>query len=255
MNANPSKSDPGREFPRLANIGLSGILVTFSDVLSEPANRAALAFRARLGTESWAGVEETTTSLTSVYVRFNPSHLSHATLGKALTALIESEDWFASSLPQKRRLWRIPTAYGGSFGPQLVEAAALAQMSTSQAISQISSQRLRVLTIGFAPGQPYLGTLPDVWNIPRQSRLSAQIPACALAVAIRQLVLFTAQTPTGWRHIAQTGFRGFRPESETPFALRPGDEVVFPQVSEEIFANILAREGGENGGADWKDIK
>jgi len=255
VEAKPSKSDPGREFPRLANIGLSGILVTFSDVLSEPANRAALAFRARLGAESWAGIEETTTSLTSVYIRFDPGHLSHSKLRKSLTVLIESEDWFASSLPRKRRLWRIPTAYGGSFGPQLAEAAALAQMSEPEAISQISSSRLRVLTIGFAPGQPYLGTLPDAWDIPRQSGLSAQIPACALAVAIRQLVLFTAQTPTGWRHIAQTGFRGFRPESETPFALRPGDEVVFPQVSEAVFANILAAEGGENGGAGWEDIK
>ncbi|MBV1868083.1 MAG: allophanate hydrolase subunit 1 [Marinosulfonomonas sp.] len=255
MNAETSKSDPGREFPRLTNIGLSGILVTFSDELSEPANRAALAFRARLGTESWDGVEETTTSLTSVYIRFDPSHLSHEAIRKSLIALIESEDWFASSLPRKRRLWHIPTVYGGSFGPQLPDAAALAQMSASEAISQISSQRLRVLTIGFAPGQPYLGTLPEAWDIPRQSGLSAQIPACALAVAIRQLVLFTAQTPTGWRHIAQTGFQGFRPETETPFALRPGDEVMFPQVNEEAFANILAGDRSDNGGAVWEYIK
>jgi hypothetical protein len=33
-------------FPTLQNVGLSGVLVTFSNQLTEPANRAALAFRA-----------------------------------------------------------------------------------------------------------------------------------------------------------------------------------------------------------------
>ncbi|MEM6794791.1 MAG: glycoside hydrolase, partial [Acidobacteriota bacterium] len=35
-------------------------------------------------------------------------------------------------------------------------------------------------------------------------------------------------TPTGWRHVGQTAFKAFRPDSDTPFVLRPGDEVLFP---------------------------
>lgn len=242
-------------FPRLSNIGLSGMLVTFSDQLTEPANRAALAFRARLEAEGWDGINETSTSLTSVYIGFDPKHISHAQMAAALHRLLESEDWFNSALPQKRKLWRIPTVYGGEFGPQLTEAADLAGLSAGAAIEQISNQQLRILTIGFAPGQPYIGQLPSQWDIPRQSGLTPKVPVGALVIAIRQLVLFTAQTPTGWRHIGQSEFRGFRPESDEPFVLRPGDEVVFHSIDEESYANIRANNESGDGGAVWEEIR
>lgn len=255
MDTKTNLSNWAAGFPRISNIGLTGLLVSFSDALSEVANRAALAFRAQIEAESWAGVEETTTSLTSVYIGFDSQHTRHATLEKQLLALLESCDWRASELPQGRKLWRIPTVFGGEHGPQLAEAAALAQMSPQAAIEQISTRRVRVLTIGYAPGQPYLGTLPEPWNIPRQSGLTAKVPCGALVVAIRQLVLFTADSPTGWRHIGQTGFRGFRPESDTPFPLRPGDEVVFEAIEAEKYAALAARDESGDFGATWERLQ
>lgn len=242
------------KFPRLSNIGLSGLLVTFGDALTEPANRAALAFRAYLESATWDGVEETTTSLTSVYVGFDPLFVSHTEMARRLSKLMKSRDWFVSELPDNRKLWRIPTAFGGSHGPQLQEAAQLAQMTEQQAISELSTQQVRVLTVGCSPGQPYLGTLPECWDIPRQSGLTPKVPVGALVVAIRQFVLFTADTPTGWRHIAQTPFRGFRPESDAPFALRPGDEITFDAISAEKFTRISEGDISGNGGATWTAI-
>ena len=46
---------PSPEFPRIAPVGLTGLIVQFADHLSEPANRAAIAFRAALEREGWAG--------------------------------------------------------------------------------------------------------------------------------------------------------------------------------------------------------
>ena len=250
-----TQPNPDQNFPRLSNIGLSGILVSFSDVLSEAANRAALAFRAHLEAATWDGIEETTTSLTSVYVGFDPKYISHATMEKDLQDLLKSRNWLLSELPQKRKLWRVPTVFGGEFGPQLDEAAELAQMTVQEAVMQLSNSPVQVLTIGYAPGQPYLGTLGEHWNIPRQTALTAKVPAGALVVAIRQLVLFTADSPTGWRHIGQTGFRGFRPQSDTPFPLRPGDEVIFDAIDAEKYANLAAQDSSGNFGATWEEIQ
>lgn len=69
-------------------------------------------------------------------------------------------------------------------------------------------------------------------------------------VAIRQLVLFTSSTPTGWRHIGQTAFRTFRQKASEPFALKPGDEVVFPAISRAEYDRIMEQDGSGNGGAD-----
>jgi allophanate hydrolase subunit 1 len=64
------------------------------------------------------------------------------------------------------------------------------------------------------------------------------VPAGALVVAISQLVLFSSATPTGWRHVGQTGIRLFQPDTAHPFALNPGDEMEFPAVSEAEFQRL-----------------
>ena len=107
---------PDAGFPNIATMGLSGLLIQFGDSLSEPVNRAALALRAHLEREGWDGVEETSTSLTSVFVRFDPLHLRHADLRERLAKLIAQVDWYAADLPAGRRRWHIPCAFGGTSG-------------------------------------------------------------------------------------------------------------------------------------------
>jgi allophanate hydrolase subunit 1 len=50
--------------------------------------------------------------------------------------------------------------------------------------------------------------------------------------------------------VGQTAFRTFRPEAERPFALSPGDELVFPSVSEAELEKIRQSDDTGNGGAD-----
>ena len=76
--------------PRIRTAGVDGMLVSFGDSLSEPANRAALAFRAEIERQGWNGVEESTTSLVSAYLRFDPLHLGHAELKQKLDTLLLS---------------------------------------------------------------------------------------------------------------------------------------------------------------------
>jgi KipI family sensor histidine kinase inhibitor len=159
-----------------------------------------------------------------------------------LETLLEAHDWFAAPMPQGRRLWRIPTVYGTDLAPQLDEAAEMAGLTRDEAIRTLSETQVRVQTIGFAPGQPYLGALPDAWDIPRQTALTAQVPIGALTVAIRQFVLFSVAAPTGWRHVGQTGIKLFRPDADDPFVLRAGDEVLFPATSPEQLSRMSAED-------------
>ena len=176
-------------------------------------------------------------ALVSTYVRFDPLHLDFDRLVAALKRLADSRDWLEAPLPEGRRLWRVPTVYGGEAGPQLEQAAAAAGVSAETAVAELSGTRVRVQALGFAPGQPYLGELPEHWNIPRLTEITPRVPAAALIVAIRQLVVFTAPNSTGWRHVGQTALPLFRPEADDPFTLRPGDEALFEPVSAEEFVN------------------
>ncbi|MCL1628292.1 allophanate hydrolase subunit 1 [Roseibaca sp. V10] len=244
MTAMTQTDSPAKaSFPAIRTVGVDGFLVSFADGLDERANRAALAFRAALERESWPGVAECATSLVSAFLRFDLAACDHDSLRARLTTLLASRDWYDAPLPDGRRLWRVPVVFGGDNGPQLAEAAKLAGQSKRDAIATLCASPVRVQTIGFAPGQPYLGQLPENWNIPRQTGLTPLVPQGALVVAIRQLIVFSVGTPTGWRHIGQTGLRLFRPDAADPFLLRPGDEVLF-HPAEDLDRLRAAPDGG-----------
>lgn len=228
-------SDTSRpaEFPNIAPLGLGGWLVRFGDQPDEGANRAALSFRAAVDAAHWVDVLETATALASVFVRFDPMATSADGLKRKLLGLLEQQNWTGQGLPAERRRWTIPCAFGGSNGPALDAVAQQVGVSPDRAIAALTQTPVRVLTLGFAPGQPYLGTLPPEWDVPRQKQLTPMVPPGALVVAVRQLIIFTAAAPTGWQQIGQTSFACFRPKSDAPFAFRAGDEVVFRAVPQE----------------------
>jgi KipI family sensor histidine kinase inhibitor len=242
-------TDPAT-FPIIETVGLAGILVRFGSAMSEPANRAAIAFRAAVDDAAWPEVSETTISLVSAFVLVDLVEHDANLIIDRLRAMLDEQDWFAAPLPQGRTLWHVPTVYGTDLAPQLEEAASLAGLDPDAAIAQLSSARVRVLTIGFAPGQPYMGELPEIWNIPRQTGLTPQVPGGALVIAIQQLIIFTNPAPTGWRHIGQTAFENFRPDHDPPFALSIGDELTFPAIDRAEYDRIKASGGAINGGAE-----
>lgn len=242
------------QFPRIRSVGMAGLLVQFADAMSEPANRAALAFRAAVDAQGWPEVRETSTSLVSAFVSVDLGATPVEALTEKLSDLLASRNWLDAPLPEGRTLWRVPTLYGTDAAPQLAEAAEAAGLSPEEAVAELSQARVRVLTIGFAPGQPYTGELAEHWNIPRQQALSKAVPQGALVVAIRQLIVFTNTTPTGWRHIGQTAFRTFRPDSERPFALSPGDEMIFHDITATELSRIQSTDADGDGGAQREEI-
>lgn len=235
--------------PLIRTVGLSGILVTFAQAMNEPANRAALAFRAAVEDAAWPEVTETSTSLVSTFLAVDLSATPMGQITDRIQSLLATQDWTQAPLPAGRTLWHVPTVYGTDLAPQLEEAAAVAGVDPDAAIAELSTSRVRVLTIGFAPGQPYMGELSDTWNIPRQEGLTKSVPPGALVIAIRQLITFTNASPTGWRHIGQTAFANFRPSTDAPFALSPGDELIFPAISSAELEDIRAKDTSGNGGA------
>lgn len=216
--------------PLIRDVGLTGLLITFAPTLSEAANRAALTFRAAVDAAGWEGVAETTTSLTSTFLRYDPLSVDRDHLAGRVETLLEDRDWTEAPWPDGRLRWRIPVALGGAEGPAFDELAEAAGLRPDQAAEALAEAEVRVLTLGFAPGQGYLGELPKQWHVPRLTGITPRVPQGALVTAIRQLIIFAQPAPTGWRHIGQTAFRSYLPGTERPFPLAPGDLVRFEPV-------------------------
>ena len=238
------------DHPKIARVGLSGIAVTFGGTMSDQANLAAIAFRAAVDEQGWAEVEETASTLVSTFLSVDLASTDYRDMHARLAALLSTRDWGAVALPAgPQALDACPCASRPRWRLRLGEIAAEAGLSEAEARARLSDTRTRIITLGYAPGQPYMGLLPEIWDLPRQTNLTPNVPAGALVIAIRQFVLFTAAMPTGWRHVGQTAFRPFDPGREAPIAFTAGDEVRFAPIT---VAELRTLEAGDSlGGASW----
>lgn len=227
-------------------LGADALLVRFALVADPAAMAQARRFLAHISEHPPVGAVEIAPSLCSVMVQFDPGQTTRDQLSAELRRVLDQPGDVQATPP--KRIWHIPVSFGGEDGPQLKEAADMAGVSEVQAIAELT-QPIEVLTIGFAPGQPYAGLLPDHWNIARQSAVTPEVPAGAVITAVRQVIMFNAAGPTGWRHIGQTAFRSFDLNRQDPILLRPGDQLKFAQVSQTEMRDLLATNADGLGGA------
>lgn len=231
--------------PELLPAGPDGIELRFAR-RPEPAAMAAVqVLAAEIAAAPPEGLRELVPGLVSVLLRLDPGAV--AAVGPGLLARARAIAATRPALPAPTRRWTIPAAFGGAEGPDLAAVAARLGQSEAAAAAQICAAELRVLTIGFAPGQPYIGLLPEAWNLPRLPELTPSVPAGALVVAVRQLVLFGAASATGWRQVAQVAFRPFRPDRAAPMPLRAGDAIRFAAAPADQIAALAGDPQGLGG--------
>ncbi len=231
MNNQSSEAPQIRIYP----LGTDGYVLRISDSLTAAANAAAIALAG--AAEQLAEAVEVAPSLTSVLVRFDPSVTMRASFVAKLEALIRS---FEAAEYEPQRRWTIPVCFDHAAAPQLAEVSALTGLSEAELVANLCGAKLSVLALGFAPGQPYIGILPQAWDIPRQTALTDAVPTGAITVAVRQIVLFANRSATGWRQIGQCAFRPFDLQRAPQVALRAGDEIRFAPIARVEFDPLWA---------------
>ena len=171
------------------------------------------------------GVEALVPGRSSRLVEFDPV----AVVGERVRAALEAD----ASAPQERlagRLRRIPVVYGGDFGPDLDEVAAMAGVTLAEVVEAHVGVELRVLFCGFAPGFAYLGDVADVLAVPRLATPRSRTPAGSVALADGMSGIYPANLPGGWRVIGRTPIPLFDARRDPPAYLAPGDRVQFTAI-------------------------
>jgi inhibitor of KinA len=83
------------------------------------------------------------------------------------------------------------------------------------------------MMIGFAPGFPYIGPLPEQLVLPRRATPRAAVPAGSVAIAAGLTGIYPSRLPGGWHLIGRMPLRLFDPAASPPSTLAPGDGVRF----------------------------
>jgi len=154
----------------------------------------------------------------------------------ALDAIERLQRWWEESeaLEPESRNIDIPVLYGTAAGPDLGEVARHAGLTEKQVVELHASVDYVVWFLGFQPGFPYLGGLPEQLATPRRDEPRLLVPAGSVGIGGAQTGIYPLATPGGWQLIGHTPLPLFDPHRDEPVLLRPGDTVRFIPQKEGV---------------------
>jgi len=214
------------------------LLLHFGKEISLDTHREIVSFLKLLEAEPLDGIVNLHPAYCSVLVKFDTLKFTHADIEAKLTSCLGRLR--EVRLPEPR-LREIPVCYGGEFGPDLAEVAAIHKLSTEEVIRLHYSATYTAYFLGFVPGFAYLGGLPAQLATPRLQTPRKQVPAGSLAIGGNQTGVYPTATPGGWRLIGKTPLKLFDPASAHSSFFEIGDHVRFIPITAEEFARAFAR--------------
>lgn len=146
---------------------------------------------------------------------------------------ISSEDLVKASEihTEPRPVVRIPVCYDEVYATDLKTVSFKTGIPTDEIIRQHCSVTYDVWMIGFMPGFPYLGELPEHLQIARKPKPEQNIPSGSVAIAEEYSGIYPFQSPGGWHVIGRTPMTIVDYRQKQPWVLNYGDSVEFYPIS------------------------
>ena len=221
----------------LAN-GDTGLTVEFGDTIDRELSQYILNLRSIIEQVDLPGVTDMVPTYRSLLIHYDPLRTSQSVIIEALQPYLVTPERNEST-PSTH--WKIPICFeGDEFAPDLPYVSHWAKLPVNEVIDIMTSARLYVYMIGFAPGQPYMGDLPKSLAIPRRENPLANVPSGSLVIATGLAVLYPIDNPTGWYVVGQSPIHLFNPDVNDPVLLRPGDSISLIAVDRSDYGSIAS---------------
>lgn len=227
--------------PLFLPAGDTALIIEFGRGIDRQASALVLALAARIAAASMPGIVETVPTFRSLMVHYDPVKLSahdlEAQLRPMLQGLVAGE--------QAGRHWSLPACYDPSLALDLAEVAERTGLGIDATIRLHSTTTYHIYMLGFLPGFPYMGDLPQELALPRRQNPRVRVPGGSVAIAMRMSSIYTLESPGGWHILARTPAPLWDQRRDRAVLLAAGDKVRFEPVSLSDYESL--RERAESG--------
>ena len=221
--------------PRFRLGGDRALYIEVGDVISPQVNRRVKGLLDAIDEAAIEGVEALAPTYRSILVYYDPLKIPLEELKRRLSDLGRALPDASSS---EAKIFEIPTLYGGEFGPDLDFVASHTGLSSEEVIRIHAGTDYLVYMVGFNPGFPYLGGMPDNIATPRLETPRVKIPAGSVGIAEAQTGIYPLESPGGWRLIGRSPLKMFDPSRDPPALVEAGDLVRFVSIDEAQYQEI-----------------
>ena len=221
---------------RILASGDTALVVEFGETIDRVINDRVLALADRIEKAAISGVVEQVPTFRSLMVHYDPEVMLFAELAERVRG-------FLSGLTAKAhvaRLWVLPTCYGGDLGPDLGEVAAATGLAPDEVVRMHAAETYHVYVVGFLPGWPYMGDLPEKLALPRRENPRVKVPMGAVCIAQRLTGIYPLESPGGWHLLGRTPVRMFDKRRSKPVLLTPGDSVRHEPITRAEYERLEA---------------
>ncbi len=211
-------------------MGDRAVLVELGDDISPQINQKVRGLYIGTKGHRIKGIKDLVPSYRSLMVVYDPLIISLNSLESQMNAIWNALD--DARLPDPRTV-EIPVVYGDKYGPDLEWIADYHKMTRQDVIRLHTQPTYQVYMIGFMPGYPYMGEVPDELVTPRRKTPRTHVPGGSVGIAQKQTGIYPVASPGGWQIIGRTPVRLFDPQGKPPSFLEMGDRVKFFVITEQ----------------------
>lgn len=222
--------------PRISRLGEETWLVEFEPRLDAAINERVLALARAIEQSPPAGVFDVVPAYASVAIHADPEQLHEERLIAAIRHLADRSRPYDG----ERLSHEIPVCYDPPFALDLDAVCAATGCTAAEVIAQHADVRYRVFMVGFLPGFPYMGMVPESIAVPRRATPRPVVPAGSVGIAGRQTGIYPVDSPGGWQIVGRTPVRLFDPASGRPPLVRAGDYLRFVPIDIRQFEALAA---------------
>lgn len=225
---------------RYLTAGDRGLLVEYGEGIDLDVNRRVRSMAMILEQQRPVGIVEIIPTYRSLLVVYEPSATSPEDLR---TAMENAEKSIADARIALPAVVEIPVCYGGEFGPDIGFVAQTHDLSEEEVIKIHSGNGYPIYMIGFTPGFPFLGGLPEILHTPRLPTPRTRVPEGSVGIANGQTGIYPVASPGGWQLIGRTPLTLFNPQKAKPFLYKTGETIRFKPITGEQYQQIAAGGG------------
>jgi len=231
------------KIPILRPVAEDCILVEYEEEINPEINKKVRQLAQAIEKHAPPGLNEVIPAYRSLMVFFDPFQIKMETISDLIVHLAEGSVSVDLVWP---RLFRIPTVYGGEYGPDLERISRLKNLTPEEVVRLFSSVNYLVYCLGFLCSLAYLGGVPAILDVSRLTSPRPFVPVGSVGYSGRQANILPIDQPSGFNYIGRTFVRVYDPQKFPPTLFRPGDYIQCPPVSEEE-----AKQAGEKDLGDF----
>ena len=221
----------------ISNLGDAAVYCDFGSDVNEKINQNVISYFNNLSKlvrdHKIKGINNITPSYNKLIINFDLSITNYLEIKKEILNLNINNDY--KNIEKKIK---IPVCCDDEFGLDFDKISIKSKLCKEEILERYLDKEYFCYMTGFIAGMPFLGDIDKDIRCDRLETPRVKVPKGSVAVTEQFTNIYTFESPGGWNIIGNTPKKIFdQLNSSEPALIKPGNKVIFYQISKEEYLN------------------